>query len=197
MKKLIGSLISAILVVALGVFVLLRPLMFMKIVVVLFGSYTAIEGLGSFFSILRRKLFDGYFMVTAIKALINLAIGAVVVYFAITVPGFKVVSWVVYLIAIDLVFSAIVNIVDMVMLRKIGLGYSLIGSGVLFSLLFALLLFIFPAIIGTTAMTVIGIVLILFGCMMGFTSLWTYHHMKELKKTATSQTVEGQFKVEQ
>lgn len=175
MKKYVSWIISGALLVACGIFMLVRPESVVKIAVIAFGVYTALEGLSALYVSARLKQISGLFRANLIKALINLFIGILVVYFAAASTGAEVASWVVYLIALNLLLSSIAEFIELRLVKKSGYETYGLSTSALLSIIFAIVMFLFPTFINNTFFLIIAICLI----FAGFTSmLWGYRLIK-------------------
>jgi len=198
MKKLLTNCIMGLLIAVLGVFILIKPNAFLKTLVLIFGIYVLLEGLSSIIYSFKLKSLKAVFRISLVKALLNLFIGILVCYFSITSTSAAVTDWVVYLIAIELLVSGILTFIDTIYLKKLevtGLAYFM-GSDVVVSIFFAILLFLFPHFIGTVAITIFGVIILLAGVTMMFFGILVYSKVKKVKKAVeeADKTVEGEFK---
>lgn len=169
MKKYVSWIISGVLLIAAGIFMLVKPESVVKIAVIAFGVYTVLEGLSALLVSSRIKEVRGIFRANLIKALINLFVGILVVYFAAVSTGAQVASWVVYLIAINLLLSSLTEFLELAYVRKNGFETYGLSTGALLSIIFAIIMFLFPTFINNTFFMIVAICLI----FAGFTSiLW-------------------------
>lgn len=170
MKKYLGWIVSGILLIALGIFMLCMPASVLKVAVIAFGVYTILEGLFSFIASFSVRNLKNIFMTSMIKALVNLFIGILVIYLAASSSAAAVADWVVYLIAANLLLSALAELLEDHVLRKAGLTMFGLSSGAILSLIFALVMFLFPQFVNATFFTVLAVILIVSGiCAI----LWT------------------------
>jgi uncharacterized membrane protein HdeD (DUF308 family) len=104
-------------------------------------------------------------MATLIQALISIVLGLVAFFVPLSAAN---VSWTLLLtlIAIELIFSAIISFLDALLLRKSELPVSALLSEGVFSLVVAILLFVFPQQIGSMLLKLVGVVLIAMGLGM-------------------------------
>ena len=178
MKKYLSWMVCGLLLIVCGVFMLIKPESVAKIAVIAFGIYTILEGIFSLSVSFRLKQVGGIFKANLIKALINLFIGILVVYFAAVSTGAEVASWVVYLIALNLLLSAITEFVELMYIKRSGFETYGISTGALLSIIFAFIMFLFPTFINNTFFLIVAICLI----FAGFTSLlWGYRLIKIVK----------------
>lgn len=178
MKKYISRIISAILLIALGIFMLIKPASVLKVAVIAFGIYTIIEGLFSFIASFSVRKLKNIFLISVIKALVNLFIGILVIYLAGSSSAETVADWVVYLIAANLFLSALAELVEDQIVRKAGLPVFGLSSGALLSLIFSVIMFLFPQFVNATFFTIIAIILIVLGI---FTIIWSGRMIKVRK----------------
>ena len=107
MKKYISYIASGLLLIALGILFILAPAAVVKIGVIAFGIYNIIEALTALVTSYKFKNISGIVRFNLVKTLINLFISILVVYFAAISPGASVASWVVWLIAANLLLTGI------------------------------------------------------------------------------------------
>lgn len=192
MKKLIGQSIYGALIIALGLFVLLKPDTFLKTLVLVIGLAVLFEGLFSLFYSFYLKAHRFVFRLSLIKALLNLFIGIIVVYFTLTYTGHEITTWIVYLVAIELIISGIFTFVDMIFLKRLGVLSlkGVLSSDFIFSIGFGILLFIFPNFMGSSIVTLIGIFILLSGVTWIFSGIIMY---LKGKKTVKDDVIDGEF----
>lgn len=168
MKTQIQWIVSSILLLATGIFVLASPTLVVKFAVIVFGFYLMAEAVYALFLSWAVRKVSGVFTVNSVRTLASLAVGILVLYFAFTSSGNTVASWTVYLVAGWLALGALFELVEIWILRRN--GYETFGAvtGPLVSLVLALLMFLFPVMINNAVFTVVGIVLIIVSVFMIF-----------------------------
>ena len=191
MKRYLSYIGSGILLAALGVFLIASPASVVKIGVIAFGVYNIIEALTALGTSYKFRNISGIVRFNLIKTLVNLFISILVVYFAATSPGYAVASWVVWLIAANLLLSGISEVCETHFIRKSGFTDPFYyGSSGWLYIVFALLMFLFPNFINSTILLVIGVVLITSGIfVIGWSvKLWSVvRHYSEGVKVAEAE----------
>jgi len=178
----ISAIFSSLLMVALGFILVLFPFAAVKVAVIAFGIYTIVEGSYALIISFRLKEVARLFFINLVKALINLFVGILVVYFASTSEGSYVADWVSYIIAINLLLSAFTEFLELFLIKKAGFPSYGLSSGAVLSIIFAILMFLFPSFVSSIVPTLIGVGLIVAGV---FSILWAvrmYFFVKNLKK---------------
>lgn len=191
MKKYLSWIVSGILLIALGIFMLIMPASVLKVAVIAFGAYTILEGLFSFIASFSVRKLKNIFMTSMIKALVNLFIGILVIYLAASSSASTVADWVVYLIAANLLLSALAELIEDHIIRKAGLMMFGLSNGAVLSLIFALIMFLFPQFVNATFFTILAVILIVAGiCAI----LWTIRLIRVIGAVRKSEKVaEAEF----
>lgn len=160
MKAQLQWLIGGVVLLLVGIFVLVNPTTVLKVAVIGFGLYTMIEALYALVMSFSFRSVGGVFTFNAVRSLLSLVIGLLVVYFAATSSGASVAGWTVYLIAIWLLVSAIGEIVEIQALRKAGFDM-FSASNAIVSIVLALIMFLFPVVVNNAIFITVGVFLIL------------------------------------
>lgn len=163
MKKYLGWICSGIILIVLGIIMLMRPASVLRVIVIMIGIYAIFEGVFSFISSFSVRTVGPVFKVSLIKALVNLFIGILVIYFAASASAQTVADWVVYLIAIDLLLNAIAEGIEIYILSRAGFSMYGLTSGAVLSLVLSLIMFLFPQAVNATIFTFLAILVILAG----------------------------------
>ena len=140
-----------------GIFVLANPTTVMKIAVIIFGLYLMIESIFALALTWKIRKLGSYFTINSVRTLASLAIGILVLYFALTSPGAAVASWMVYLVAAWLLVSSLLEIW---MLKRSGYESFGVTTSALVSLVISLIMFLFPVMINNAVFMAVGIVMI-------------------------------------
>lgn len=189
-----SAIVGSLLIIALGVVLIAFPAAAVKVAVIGFGIYTILEGAFALSVSFRLKEVDRLFFINMVKALINLFIGILVVYFAATAPGSTVADWVVYIIAIDLLLSALTELFELHLIRKAGLPFYGLPSGAGLSVVFAVVMFIFPSLVSSVVPAIIGSCLIVAGVFSILWSVRMYLFARDLGKAVNEEnTVEAEW----
>ena len=159
---------SGVLVLLTGIFFMVNPSAVVKVAVIAFGAYTVLEALYSLVLSWKLRKMRTVFAFNTVRILISLIVGLIVIYFAATAPGARVASWAVWLIALWLLASSIIQLFQMLYLRKLGFsGYSVLSSCII-SFVLSVIMFLFPVMISNALMTVAGIIMIIASLFMIF-----------------------------
>lgn len=164
-RHLLLATIFGSLLVVLGIYLMFQQESFVRIFISILGLFLVGSGVASLFALRTYTLGRRTKMATLIQALISIVLGLVAVIVPLSAAN---VSWtlLLYLIAIELIFSAIISFIDALLLRKSELPVSALLSEGVFSLVVAILLFVFPQQIGSMLLKLFGVVLIAMGLGM-------------------------------
>ena len=189
-RHLIVSLFLGSLLMLLGIFLMFQQDSFVRFFISLLGIFLVGSGVSSLLALKKYQLGSRSKTATLIQALLSIIVGLV----AVIVPlSTATVSWkiLLYIIAAELVFSAVISFLDAMLLRKSSFSVSgLLTEGV-FSLFVAVLLFAFPEAIGTMLLKLIGVVLIATGLGM---LLWSLR-IRQINKQMGKSTIEAQAEI--
>lgn len=167
--KLISTLFIAVVLLAAGILVIVYNDAFLKVLAICTGIISVYYGARALFSIPKWKIQGVSRTLGLIKGILLTVFGV----FAIISPlvaAETVFSVVMYILAADLAFSAFVSIENAIAVKKLSSEFSVKGllleAGL--SLVIAIILFTSPAAILTTAVKVIGGILIGIGAGLAF-----------------------------
>ena len=187
MKKYISYIGSGLLLIALGILFILAPAAVVKIGVIAFGIYNIIEALTALVTSYKFKNISGIVRFNLVKTLINLFISILVVYFAAISPGSSVASWVVWLIAANLLLTGISEVAETYVIKKSGFDQIFYyGSSGWLYIVFAILMFIFPNFINSTVLLILGAVIITSGF---FVILWSIKVWSVMRKFSENEKI--------
>lgn len=161
MKAQWQAVISGILLLITGIFVLVSPSMVIKVAVIIYGIYTIIESIYALAMTWKIRKAGAYFSVNLLRTLLSLVVGIIVVYFAASASGARIADWTVYLIATWLLLSALSELLEVWLLKRQGYESYGVVTNAAISVVLALIMYIFPAMINNALFTILGIVLIL------------------------------------
>lgn len=183
MKKYLSYIMSGILLIALGFLFIAAPNAVVKIGVIAFGVYNIIEALVALGTSYRFKDIRGIVRFNMVKTLINLFISILVVYFAAISSGSTVASWVVWLIALNLLFAGLSEVIETQLIKKNGFTEIFYyGSSGWLYILFSVLMFIFPNFINSTLLLILGVIVITSGVFVILWSIKLWSIMKKIGK---------------
>ncbi len=161
MKAQWQAVISGILLLITGIFVLVSPSMVIKVAVIIYGIYTIIESIYALALTWKIRKAGAYFSVNLLRTLLSLVVGIIVVYFAASASGARIADWTVYLIATWLLLSALSELLEVWLLKRQGYESYGVVTNAAISVVLALIMYIFPAMINNALFTILGIILIL------------------------------------
>lgn len=172
MKKL-ANLMPGIILTIIGLLILLVPTKVVMIVTAVVAIYLLVLGLRNLYLVIKVfSAVPGALRVGSIvKNVVNIIFGAVVLYFAISRPEI-ILSVLVYIIALDLLVSALIDALDIAAIRRMG-GDGIGFFDVVLHVIFAVLMFFFPKLIASTVLTIIGVIALVIGVLMAVGSIYS------------------------
>lgn len=186
-RHLMLSILFGSLLMIFGIYLMFQQEEVVRIFISILGLFLAGSGLFSLFTLKSYGLGKRTKIATLIKALLSLGLGLVAIIVPLTAAN---VSWTVllYVIAVELIFSAIILFLDALLLRKSGIIITGMLSEGVFSLVVAILLFVFPQQIGSMLLKLVGVVLIASGLGM---VLWAYR-IRKINRQFSTRTIEAE-----
>ena len=201
MKNSIYYFISGIIVVVFGVFVILNPSAVVNIAAFLFSVVLLLKGFRTLFNTLR---FDsvaskvrtngieinidtkkGVRKTMYINALISVLVGLIALIISIVAMVKKsssIMKIVVYVVASGFLVSGVTGILENRKMKSwTGLDEA-IGEKTIFQLIVALVLFIFPSLIGNVFMNILGAIVVAFGALYFAWGVYLIKAKKTLEK---------------
>ena len=184
MKNSIYYFISGIIVVVFGIFVILNPSAVVNIAAFLFSVVLLLKGLRTLFNTLRFDSVASKVSINGIEinidskkgvrktmyinALISVLVGLIALIISIVAMVKKsssIMKIVVYVVASGFLVSGVTGILENRKMKSwTGLDEA-IGEKTIFQLIVALVLFIFPSLIGNVFMNILGAIVVAFGAL--------------------------------
>ncbi len=183
MRKYIPLLISGLLMIFVGLYMLTNPDGFLTVVISVFGIYLAFEGVKSIFSYFSYRDSLGRRLRSALlaKAAVNIALGLITVIIAAVSPSL-IPTVIIYLAAAAFILDGAVDLLDLMSLSKLGITVPALGLETLLSFVFALILFLFPRFLTGIVMTLFAAVLFASGVLMIYGSVSSMIYARKLRK---------------
>ncbi len=179
MKRLISNLMLSLLVLLLGSLMIIRPDRVMTVVFAILGIFMLASGLKNLYlSIAYASAISRRLGIAAIvKNAFNTIFSVLIVYFAFSNPA-ALMSIAVYLIAIDLLLTALLDLLDHMILRR--QGYVTVGiMEIVVRIAFSIFMFFFPQLIGSTVFRIVAIVLVIYGVFSAVVSVLGFFARKK------------------
>lgn len=123
------------------------------------------------------------------KGLVNIAVGALVIALSLFTENFST-NILLYILAVQLLISAIISLVQAILLRKGNISVAPLLSEALFSVVLAVLFFAFPQQIGSLLLKLVGVVLLATGLAI---FIWSIRIRKLTRQF--NNTIEGEGEV--
>ena len=201
MKNSIYYFISGIIVVVFGVFVILNPSVVVNIAAFLFSVVLLLKGLRTLFNTLRFDSVASKVRINGIEinidtkkgvrktmyinALISVLVGLIALIISIVAMVKKsssIMKIVVYVVASGFLVSGVTGILENRKMKSwTGLAEA-IGEKTIFQLIVALVLFIFPSLIGNVFMNILGAIVVAFGALYFAWGVYLIKAKKTLEK---------------
>ena len=201
MKNSIYYFISGIIVVVFGVFIILNPSAVVNIAAFLFSVVLLLKGLRTLFNTLRFDSVASKVRINGIEinidtkkgvrktmyinALISVLVGLIALIISIVAMVKKsssIMKIVVYVVASGFLVSGVTGILENRKMKSwTGLDEA-IGEKTIFQLIVALVLFIFPSLIGNVFMNILGAIVVAFGALYFAWGVYLIKAKKTLEK---------------
>ena len=201
MKNSIYYFISGLIVVVFGVFVILNPSVVVNIAAFLFSVVLLLKGLRTLFNTLRFDSVASKVRINGIEinidtkkgvrktmyinALISVLVGLIALIISIVAMVKKsssIMKIVVYVVASGFLVSGVTGILENRKMKSwTGLDEA-IGEKTIFQLIVALVLFIFPSLIGNVFMNILGAIVVAFGALYFAWGVYLIKAKKTLEK---------------
>ena len=201
MKNSIYYFISGIIVVVFGIFVILNPSAVVNIAAFLFSVVLLLKGLRTLFNTLRFDSVASKVRINGIEinidtkkgvrktmyinALISVLVGLIALIISIVAMVKKsssIMKIVVYVVASGFLVSGVTGILENRKMKSwTGLDEA-IGEKTIFQLIVALVLFIFPSLIGNVFMNILGAIVVAFGALYFAWGVYLIKAKKTLEK---------------
>ena len=201
MKNSIYYFISGIIVVVFGVFIILNPSAVVNIAAFLFSVVLLLKGLRTLFNTLRFDSVASKVRINGIEinidtkkgvrktmyinALISVLVGLIALIISIVAMVKKsssIMKIVVYVVASGFLVSGVTGILENRKMKSwTGLDEA-IGEKTIFQFIVALVLFIFPSLIGNVFMNILGAIVVAFGALYFAWGVYLIKAKKTLEK---------------
>ncbi|MDD4573519.1 MAG: DUF308 domain-containing protein [Sphaerochaeta sp.] len=173
----------------LGIYMMFQGEAFAKAFVALLGGGMVVTGINSLISMRMYALGPRNKSALAIKGLVNIAIGVLVVILSLFTENFGT-HILLYILGAQLLVSALISVIQAFLLRKGNVSVAPLLSEALFSIVLAILFFAFPTQIGSLLLKLVGVVLLASGIGM---FVWSMRVRKLTRQyeVSSSTTIEG------
>jgi uncharacterized membrane protein HdeD (DUF308 family) len=161
-RRGLGIILNGIVAVLIGGYIIFQPADFATLVAIIVGVYIFVNGVLTVWSAIRDKSRSDHRGMTLARGVMGILVGAI----ALALPFmFASITWtiILYVIAAQLVVSAIMEFVVAGRMRGMGLPMMPALIGGLFSLIFAFILFYAPGVIAVATLRIIGAIILFIG----------------------------------
>lgn len=158
----LGQFLLGLLIIIAGIFMLARIEVFKEALVIILGVLAVVTGIISLVS-LNKYSFGRYTRTaTIIKGILGIVVGILAIVMPLT-TGETVWTIIMYILGADLLYAAVVLLTSAASMRSSGIFIApLVYEGVI-SLVFAIILFLFPQSIANLLVTIFGIIVLAVG----------------------------------
>ena len=189
MRRAIGYLIAGLLLIFIGAFMIVSPGKFLAIGTAMFAVYMIFDGGRSLYAFFRYTgISRGVRSAVVSKGIVNLLLGIAVIILTIASPDI-VMTVLVYIVAADFLLTGLINLADFLVMRKAGLRLGLLGMESGLEIAIAALMFFFPMMMGSCAVSLAGAAIIAFGAIAVVSCFWSLRvasAMREAERRARS-----------
>ncbi|GEM_PF-6475473 len=194
MKKYYSWIVTGALMVCLGLFILLNTEKAIVIMVMGFGLYTLFNGaLGLLATFRLRGISPFALSLNLFKSALNIVVGVFAVMMASSRSGEELGVWIVYIIAITLLISALSELLESVILYSASAGFGFTGTGIV-SLILSVIMFLCPNFISTGFLAIIGVGAVIIGALNVVWGIRTWRLVHTIMGTNPQQNVaEAEF----
>jgi uncharacterized membrane protein HdeD (DUF308 family) len=144
-----------------GVLTLLAPGISLAVLVLLFGAYALADGVLAIVTAIRRRGTTERWWVLLLEGIAGVAVGL----FTLFVPGLTALA-LLFLIAARAIVTGVLQIVAAIRLRKVITGEWLLALGGVLSVVFGVLLVLFPGVGALAVILWIGAFSLVFGALL-------------------------------
>ncbi len=183
--------VLAAIISILGIYMMFQGESFAKAFVALLGLGMVITGINSLVSMRIYALGPRNRSALIIKGLVNMGVGVLVIILSLSTKNFST-HLLLYILAVQLLISALISVFQAFFLRKGNISVAPLLSEALFSLVLAVLFFIFPTQIGDLLLKLVGVVLLASGVAM---FVWSMRIRKLTRQFESTLTIEGKAEV--
>ncbi len=162
----------AIVLIILGIFILVRREVFEQVFFIALGIVAIITGINSLATMNKYSFGRFNRSTTLVKGIVSIIIGVLAVVLPLAVGG-AVWHIIIYVLAAQLLLSAIVLLIDAFAVRSVGFSPAPLVVESLASLVLAAVLFLSPRSIADLLITILGIVVIVVGLTLGLLALYS------------------------
>ena len=183
MKKYLPLMVSGLLMIFIGLYMIIRPNGFLTVVISAFGIYLVIDGVRTLFTAYKLKDIFGRSIrsISMGKALLNMVLGILVIIIAIASPSL-IPTVLVYIIAAAFFITGCVDSADLIFLSRTGIPAPGLGLETVLSFVFAIILFLFPNFLTGIVMTLFAAILFASGAMMIYGAISSSIYSRRLRK---------------
>lgn len=190
-KNFIFTMIIAVLISALGVYITTQSQNFLSILLVLFGIVSVFNGIKEFLLISKFSDFQTSRIASIVSGITSIVIGVFIIIYPF-ISQKLVTTIILYLFALQLIISALSRIIGSLTVKRNKLeGFSLSLIPAAFNITVALIFILFPTQVTTFFVKIVGFLVIAYGLGLFF---WAFR-MRKVEKEFNEKEVQGDAEV--
>lgn len=166
----IVQLVIAILVVIIGIFILVRQDLFKQILVIALGVLALVTGIISLATMPKYSFGKFNHGTTLVKGVLGIVVGTLAIIMPLATGG-AVWTTIIYILGAQLVLSAVVVFIDSIAVKSAGFPAAPLVTEGIVSLLFAVVLFLFPRDVANLLVTILGITVLIVGLTLALLAI--------------------------
>ena len=166
----IVQLVIAILVVIIGIFILARQDLFKQILVITLGVLALVTGIISLATMPKYSFGQFNHGITLGKGVSGIVVGTLAIIMPLATGG-AVWTTIIYILGAQLVLSAVVVFIDSIAVKSAGFPAAPLVTEGIVSLLFAVVLFLFPRDVANLLVTILGITVLIVGLTLALLAI--------------------------
>lgn len=166
----IVQLVIAILVVIIGIFILARQDLFKQILVIALGVLALVTGIISLANMPKYSFGKFNHGTTLVKGVLGIVVGTLAIIMPLATGG-AVWTTIIYILGAQLVLSAVVVFIDSIAVKSAGFPAAPLVTEGIVSLLFAVVLFLFPRDVANLLVTILGITVLIVGLTLALLAI--------------------------
>ena len=166
----IVQLLIAIVIVLIGIFILVRQDLFKQILVIALGVLAIITGITSLATMNKYSFGKFNHGSTLVKGVLGIVVGMLAVIMPLA-TGETAWTFIIYVLAAELVISSLVLFIDAVAVKSAGFPAAPLVTEGIVSLIFAVILFLFPRDVANLLVTILGITVLIVGVTLALLAI--------------------------
>lgn len=178
MKKLVSSIVFAAIPLILSIFMLAFPARVTTILFFMIALYILYGALRELYVILKVDVIPNRLQTfSVVKNAVNIILSVILIFLSFSRPDI-IMKVVVYIVAVDLLLTALSDTVDYIVLRRLGFT-DILALDVVLRYVFSIIMFFFPSFISSTFIKIAAIIILIFSVLFMVFSVLSYRSGKD------------------